>query len=114
MRSKRCEFDGCNANPRYNMKGEATSIFCADHKLSGMIDVRSKRCIEPECDKVVSRPRKYDGYCMTCFAMHFPDEPIRANSWENAMSNKILEWKASGKISDGGRELTLRCQDQPL
>jgi len=108
--SKRCEVDGCITIPSCNVDGQTRGIYCAEHKLSGMINVISKRCVEPGCDKFVD-PKTYDCYCMTCFAMHFPDEPIRVNRWENAMSNKILEWKASGKISDGGKELTLLCQD---
>ena len=33
------------------LKGEKKGIYCAKHKLEGMVDVKNKRCAEPGCNK---------------------------------------------------------------
>lgn len=78
--------------------------------MEGMANVVSKRCIEPGCDKCVSRIT-YGGFCMTCFSVHFPNEPTKVNLWQKAMLEKVIEWKENGSIADGGMELTIRCYD---
>ena len=46
-----CHNDGCIKRPTYNYNGKTKAIYCNQHKLSNMIDIKSKRC-------------KYEG-CMT-------------------------------------------------
>ena len=35
----------CNKQPCYNYDGELNGIYCVDHKIEGMIDVKNKRCL---------------------------------------------------------------------
>jgi hypothetical protein len=46
-----CHHPGCKKYPFYNFQGEAKPIFCPDHKLDGMIDVKMKRCEVLKCMK---------------------------------------------------------------
>lgn len=50
---KRCEKDGCDTIPCFNVPGEKRGKFCLEHKEDGMVDVRHKRC---EKDGCMSRP----------------------------------------------------------
>ena len=49
---KKCKEKNCNDKPSYNLKGETKPIYCSKHKKDGMIDIRSKRCIE--CDVIAT------------------------------------------------------------
>jgi hypothetical protein len=44
-----CKRDGCKTRPCYNNDGETKALYCAKHKLEGMVDVKSKTCIYDEC-----------------------------------------------------------------
>ncbi len=50
---KICANPGCTIQPSYNFKGKPT-LYCSKHKLDGMVDLVSKKCIEPGCDKCAS------------------------------------------------------------
>jgi hypothetical protein len=43
-----CLVEGCIISKRYNFKGELPE-YCKRHKKDGMINVKDKRCIYPEC-----------------------------------------------------------------
>ncbi len=48
--SKRCERDGCDSRPTFNVKGGKPRV-CAAHKEAGMVNVRvSKRCERDGCE----------------------------------------------------------------
>jgi ferredoxin-like protein FixX len=49
---KKCKEKNCNDKPSYNLKGETKPLYCSKHKKDGMIDIRSKRCIE--CDVIAT------------------------------------------------------------
>ena len=83
---KRCIFPGCKTIPNFNLPGKSTATHCATHKLDGMIDIVSKRCIgytHPThgyygCPTLVSSD-KYDGYCLRCYMYLHPDQPVCRN-----------------------------------
>ena len=50
MSKRKCEFEDCNREPSFNMRGEKRGKFCKDHKYPEMIDVVSKTCEHTECD----------------------------------------------------------------
>lgn len=43
-----CVIEGCYITALYNFKGERPE-YCKEHKKDGMINVKDKRCIHPEC-----------------------------------------------------------------
>jgi hypothetical protein len=47
--SKRCLHLGCDSQPSFNQPG-GKGLYCSSHKLEGMIDVKSKRCENVECN----------------------------------------------------------------
>jgi hypothetical protein len=50
--SKTCVFDGCKrVTPCYNKPGSTNGLYCAIHKLDGMVDVKNKTCAFDECKK---------------------------------------------------------------
>ena len=44
-----CNHPDCKTIPIYNYEGETKAIYCATHKLDGMIDVKHKSCNHPNC-----------------------------------------------------------------
>jgi hypothetical protein len=52
--SKKCSIKGCDKVALYNYKGEKEAFFCREHRLSDMINVRRKTCIENGCSKFPS------------------------------------------------------------
>ena len=57
-----------------------------------MIDVKSKRCLEENCD-TIAHMKKYKGYCLRCFVYKFPDIKISRNYKikENHMTDFIKD-----------------------
>ena len=52
--------------PNFNQPGETKGVYCAEQKKEGMIDIKSKRCIENECtvQPTFNQPGKTKGvYC---------------------------------------------------
>ena len=47
--SQICIEVGCKTVPHYNQEGKIRGIYCVSHKLDGMIDVKHKNCIYPNC-----------------------------------------------------------------
>ena len=45
-----CIHDGCEVKyPCYNKEGESKGLYCDEHKLDGMVDVKNKKCIYDGC-----------------------------------------------------------------
>lgn len=47
IRDKKCI--ACNKIPTYNVIGSKTGLYCMEHKLEGMIDVRHQKCAFDKC-----------------------------------------------------------------
>ena len=45
-----CIFNNCTKRSYYNYETEEKPEYCSEHKLSGMIDIRSKKCLHPNCN----------------------------------------------------------------
>lgn len=41
---------GCQSHPNFGMEGERRALYCAKHKLPGMINVKAPRCQDPQCN----------------------------------------------------------------
>ena len=52
VKHKRCEREGCNSRPSFNIEGESMGRFCKEHKEAGMVDVKSKRCEREGCNTI--------------------------------------------------------------
>lgn len=37
--------------PNFNFAGEKGGLYCSQHKQEGMIDIKHKRCVFPDCSK---------------------------------------------------------------
>ena len=44
-----CEYNGCNKNPTYNVKGEKKRRFCCIHKSDDMINIKDHFCKYNDC-----------------------------------------------------------------
>jgi uncharacterized protein YxjI len=52
VKSKRCEYEGCDSlSPNFDIKG-GKGRFCGTHKMARMVDVKHKRCEHYGCDSV--------------------------------------------------------------
>ena len=56
VKSKTCNYPGCEKHPSCNIEGEKEALYCVKHKLDGMIDIKHKKCffkgckIRPSCN----------------------------------------------------------------
>jgi len=46
-----CIHEGCKIRPVFNVDGETKALYCSQHKLEGMVDVKNKTCIHEGCKK---------------------------------------------------------------
>ena len=46
---KTCIFENCKIIPSFNLEHEKTPLFCLEHKLENMVDVKHKTCIFENC-----------------------------------------------------------------
>ena len=46
---KTCIFENCKIRPTYNYENKKQAIYCSQHKLENMIDVKNKTCIFENC-----------------------------------------------------------------
>lgn len=37
-------FSGCNSHPNFGIEGDRKAVYCAKHKLPGMVNVKAPRC----------------------------------------------------------------------
>ena len=44
-----CIYPDCKVRPIFNKEGETKALYCSQHKLEGMVDVKNKTCIHPDC-----------------------------------------------------------------
>ena len=44
-----CIHEGCKKRQNYNEEGQTTALYCSQHKLEGMVDVKHKPCIHEGC-----------------------------------------------------------------
>eukprot|EP00903_Cladosiphon_okamuranus_P006469 g6329.t1 len=49
--SRRCRDESCNSHPNFGVEGDRKAIYCAKHKLPGMVNVKAPRCREPGCTR---------------------------------------------------------------
>ena len=77
VKTKPCLHEGCLKQPFYNKQGETIRLYCGEHKLEGMVDVKNKTCKSEWCSTFVTD--KYDGYCLYCTMNLFPDKPVSRN-----------------------------------
>ena len=44
-----CKEEGCKKRPSFNLEGETKALYCSNHKLERMVDVKNKNCKEEGC-----------------------------------------------------------------
>jgi hypothetical protein len=50
VKNKKCNYDDCCKNKFYNFENEKTALFCSEHKLDNMVNVKNIiYCIYPDC-----------------------------------------------------------------
>eukprot|EP00752_Nemacystus_decipiens_P008514 g7603.t1 len=49
--SRRCRDESCNSHPNFGIEGDRKAVYCAKHKLPGMVNVKAPRCREPGCTR---------------------------------------------------------------
>ena len=42
---RKCIEKGCNKYPTFNIEGETKALYCLEHKLEGMVNVRNNKCV---------------------------------------------------------------------
>jgi len=44
-----CIYPDCKTSATYNFQGQTKRLYCATHKLDGMVNLKNKLCIHPNC-----------------------------------------------------------------
>ena len=92
-----CNHPDCKTLPNYNYKGETKAIYCATHKLDGMINVKNKSCNHPDCK---TRPNyNYEGETKAIYcAIHKLDGMIdvKNKSCKNEWCTTLITTKYDG------------------
>ena len=70
-----CKKELCKKQPNFNSMGETKPLYCATHKLEGMVNVRHKTCIYPDCKTLPSYNNKEETKYLYC-AKHKLDDMI--------------------------------------
>jgi hypothetical protein len=91
--SPTCIYENCKIQPIFNYRNEKKALYCNEHKLKDMIDIKNPTCKTHLCDLRVSNSN-YKGYCLRCFIHTFPDEKVARNykTKENEVASIIKEY----------------------
>ena len=46
-----CFKPDCNKDASFNFSNETKRLYCKEHKLDNMIDLKNKKCNKPYCNK---------------------------------------------------------------
>ena len=56
--NQKCIYENCNKSPNFNFKGETKGLYCKEHSLHDMFDVKHNKCNKEDCNT-----RSSYGYC---------------------------------------------------
>lgn len=77
--NKTCACDGCSKIPNFNYEGNLPAIYCYDHKLDGMIDVKHLKCNTNLCYTRQNPNPQLLGHCTRCFIHLYPESNLFRN-----------------------------------
>jgi hypothetical protein len=63
----KCKYESCKKRAYFGIKGQK-SEYCSSHKLEDMIDIKNKRCLHKDCNKISSYNlpgKKHAIYCVS-------------------------------------------------
>ena len=95
-----CNHPDCKTRPIYNYEGETKAIYCATHKLDGMINVKNKSCNHPNC-KIIP-VYNYEGktkaiYCATHKLDGMIDVKSKSCNYPNCKTRPIYNYEGKTK-----------------
>jgi hypothetical protein len=64
-----CIHPNCKTRPTYNKEHETKALYCAIHKLEGMVDVKNKTCIHSNCKTIPNYNKEGETKALYC-AIH--------------------------------------------
>jgi hypothetical protein len=74
-----CIHPDCKTRPHYNKEGETKALYCASHKLYGMVDVKHPTCIHPDCNTQPNYNKEGETKALYC-ASHKLDGMVNVKS----------------------------------
>ena len=89
-----CKENGCKIIPSFNNEGEKKALYCATHKKEGMVDVKSKTCIE--CKKQPYYNNEGEKKALYC-ATHKKEGMVRVKGKTCIMCNKRPNYNNQGE-----------------
>ena len=95
-----CKENGCKIRPSFNNEGEKKALYCATHKKEGMVDVKSKTCIE--CNKRPSYNKEGDSTPLYCVAH-------KKEGMVDVKSNTCIECKKQPSYNKECEKIALYC-----
>ena len=98
----KCKFENCTKNASFNVPTETKVLYCSEHKLDEMINVKHKKCLD--CGKIpyFNLPDKKVGlYCSD-------------HAKENMINIKSARCKTCNKIASFGLDKPEYCSDHKL
>ena len=95
-----CKENGCKIIPSFNKEGETKALYCSEHKKDGMVDVKSKTCLE--CKKHPLFNKEGETKALYCNA-HKKDEMV------DVKNKTCLECKKQPAFNKEGETKALYC-----
>jgi len=95
-----CKEKGCKITPYFNKEGEPKALFCATHKKEGMVNVKSKTCLE--CNKLPSFNNKGETTALYCVTH-------KKNGMVDVKSKTCLECNKQPVFNKEGKTPALYC-----
>ena len=104
-----CKIIGCKVTPLYNNEGETKALYCASHKLEGMVDVKHQMCIYSGCKVLSSYNNEGETKALYC-ASHKLEGMVNVNK----KTCIHLECKVTPLYNNEGETRALYCASHKL
>jgi len=95
-----CKEKDCKKIPNFNKEGETTPIYCSAHKKEGMVDVKTKKCLE--CKKIPNFNKEGETTPIYCLAH-------KTEGMVNVRRKPCLECKKLPTFNKEGETTALYC-----
>ena len=69
----------CTKQASFNYPNKTRAEYCYFHKKDDMINIYSKCCKKENCNIIIRPNNRYEGYCINCYKILYPENKITIN-----------------------------------
>ena len=123
--SNQCQHAGCIKHPNFNHEGQKTALYCKTHALTGMVDIKNRRCqhTEERSDGIVRCTKQpafnHEGqktalYCKSHALTGMVDIKSRRCQHAEERSDGIVRCTTRPTFNHEGQKTALYCKSHAL